>query len=110
MSKDNPIINKNYDLLNQFDNVYLYENRTPLSVGFMVNNNIKEWETNQDTPFITQNEFVYNATNITDKLLTEFPVEHFRADNVDIEPKDTSQSYSYTLHDETNLDYYLYLM
>ncbi len=104
MSKDNPIINKNYDLLNQFDNVYLYENRTPLSVGFMVNNNIKEWETNQDTPFITQNEFVYNATNITDKLLTEFPVEHFRADNVDIEQKDTSQSYSYTLHDETNLD------
>ena len=104
MSKDKEIINQNYDFIEQFDNVYLYKNRTPLSVGFMVNDSIENWQTEQETPFITQNEFVYNATNISDELLTEFPVEHFRADNVDIEPKDEAQSYSYTLHDETNLD------
>ena len=104
MSKDKEISNQNYNFIKQFDNVYLYENRTPLSVGFMVNDSVKNWETEQETPFITQNEFVYNATNISDELLTEFPVEHFRADNVDIEPKNEVQSYSYTLHDETNLD------
>ncbi|WP_250278078.1 YfhO family protein [[Clostridium] colinum] len=104
MAKDNEIFNPNYELIQQFDNVYLYKNKTPLSVGFMVNDTIKDWETNQETPFITQNEFVYNATDIKDELLTEFPVEHFRAENVDITLKDEKQSYSYTLHDETNLD------
>ncbi len=103
-SKDKEIVNQNYDFINQFDNVYLYENKTPLSVGFMVDDNITSWKTDQETPFITQNEFVYNATNIKDELLTEFPVEHFRAENVDIKPKEEHQSYSYTLHDETNLD------
>ncbi len=105
MAKGGPIVNRNYDLIEQFDNVYLYKNKTPLSLGFMVDNNIQNWETEQKTPFITQNEFVYNSTNITDELFTEFPVEHFRADNVDIELKENeTQSYSYTLHDETNLD------
>ncbi len=104
MAKDGKISNQNYDYLNQFDNVYLFKNKTPLSLGFMVNDTITNWQTEQETPFITQNEFVYNATDIKDEILTEFPVEHFRADNVDIEPKDEKQSYSYTLHDETNLD------
>lgn len=104
MSKDRELVNKNYDFVEQFDNVYLYENKTPLSLGFMVDDSILDWETSQKTPFITQNEFVYNATDITNELLTEFPVEHFRADNADIKEKDDSQSYSYTLHDETNLD------
>ena len=104
MSKDNKINNDNYDFVDQFDNVYLYKNKTPLSIGFMVNDNIKDWQTDNRTPFMTQNDFVYNATDITDELLTEFPVEHFRADFVDIEQKDHMQSYSYTLHDETNLD------
>ncbi|WP_317367528.1 YfhO family protein [uncultured Tyzzerella sp.] len=104
MSKDNEIKNQNYNLIDKFDNVYLYKNKTPLSVGFMVNDSIKDWETEQDTPFITQNNFVYKATDIKDELLTEFPVEHFRADNVDIKPKEEKQSYSYTLQDETNLD------
>ena len=105
MSKDKEIINPNYELLEQFDNVYLYENKTPLSLGFMVDENIENWQTSNDTPFITQNQFVSNATSIDDELITEFPVEHFRAENVDIKLKEgKTQDYSYTLHDETNLD------
>lgn len=102
MSKDNPL--SKYELIKQFDSVYLYKNEKPLSVGFMVNEDIKDWETNNETPFITQNDFVYKATDIDDELLTEFPVEYFRGENVDIEPKEKHQAYSYTLHDETNLD------
>ncbi len=104
MSKDNKINNKNYDFIDKFDNVYLYKNKTPLSIGFMVNNNIQNWKTDNETPFITQNDFVNKSTDIKDSLLTEFPVQHFRADFVDIKQKDNAQSYSYTLHDETNLD------
>lgn len=112
MAKDNEISNPNYEFLGQFDNVYLYKNKTPLSLGFMVNDTITDWQTEQKTPFDTQNMFVTNATDINEDLFTQFPVEHFRAENVDItakqdkndETKIDNQSYSYTLHDETNLD------
>ena len=104
MSKDHKINNESYDFIKQFDNVYLYKNKKPLSVGFMVNNNIDKWKTNKETPFMVQNDFIKKSTGVKDNIFTEFPIEHFRAENVDIEKKLKHQSYSYTLEDEKNLD------
>lgn len=105
MSKDKPLDNKNYNLVREFDYVYLYKNKTPLSLGFMVDNNIRNWETTKETPFEVQNDFVYKATNIKNEILTPIHVMNFKSENVDIVPKQGKLSeFTYKLHDEKNLN------
>lgn len=110
MAKDNEITNPDYELIGKFNNIYLYKNTMPLSLGFMVDENIENWDTTMPTPFMVQEDFVQKA-GANKELFTEFPVYDFRTENVDIENKVDSetndklpQDFSYTLHDETNLD------
>lgn len=110
MAKDNEISNPNYELIGKFDNVYLYKNKMPLSLGFMVDSDIQNWDTTQDTPFMVQNDFA-NKAGLEGELFTEFPVYDFRTENVDIKNKtdantgeDKGQDFTYTLHNEANLD------
>lgn len=40
----------------------LYENTNALSIGFMVNSDIRKWDINMENPLDVQNQFVYLAT------------------------------------------------
>ena len=44
------------------DPLALYENTNALSIGFMVNSNIRNWDIDQEEPLNVQNQFVFLAT------------------------------------------------
>lgn len=75
LSTETEINNSPYKLLETFgttevaegetdpkDKVYLYENEQPLSLGFMVNDDVKSWNLKGYNPFEIQNEFLRKAT------------------------------------------------
>lgn len=50
-----------FEGLYQSNDSNIYENKYPLSIGFMVNDTIKNWEAQEINPFETQNEYLYYA-------------------------------------------------
>ncbi len=106
MTKSKFLDNYHYNFLAEFGQVGLYENIFPLSLGFMVDSNVKNWNTELDTPFDIQNDFIQKALNLDTelKILTSEVVENFQAVNVDITQKEgKTEDFTYTLHDESNL-------
>lgn len=47
-----------------------YENRYPLSAGYMVNQTISDWDYEAESPFAVQNDFINKATGVGGKLFT----------------------------------------
>ncbi|MDE6182184.1 MAG: YfhO family protein, partial [Eubacteriales bacterium] len=105
MNKDGLIDSPDYEYLAEFNTVSLYKNPKHLSLGFMVNKNIENWNVNQNTPFLTQNEFVKKATNIKDNLTTPVDIAEFSFENINVDQDENIPTkYSYTLQNENNLN------
>lgn len=106
MAKDNKKLNaQNYELKGKFDTISLYQNKTPLSIGFMVDENIKNWDTKKDNPFDVQADFMQKAIGKSEGLFNDVKIRKFSTQDVKVKSKKGSENkYSYTLKDETNLD------
>lgn len=104
MTKDKILTAENYEPLWEFDAVSLYENKYPLSIGFMVDDTILDWETEQPTPFDTQNQFMHKAINTNYNIINLEEIDNFISENVEISQKDLDDtSFTYVLHDESNI-------
>ncbi len=104
MTKSKFLDNYHYNFLTEFGQVGLYENRFPLSLGFMVDSSVKAWNTELETPFDIQNDFIQRAVSTELEILTPEVVENFTSVNVDITAKDgKTEDFTYTLHNESDL-------
>lgn len=104
MNKDGEMSNIDYEHLKTFNTVSLYKNPKHLSLGFMVSENIKNWNVNQNTPFLTQNEFVKTATNINNDLNTSVNITNFNFENIDaVQDNNIPTKYTYNLTNKNSL-------
>lgn len=75
ISTDNEIVNPVYKFIDGFgaetdsktgevkeNDAFLYENEKALSLGFMVNDKVKDWDMEEGNPFTIQNNFLKLAT------------------------------------------------
>ncbi|MBQ1463258.1 MAG: YfhO family protein [Ruminococcus sp.] len=84
------------------DTVYLYENRYPLSLGFMVSSDILDMEDSADVnPFEYQNKLMSLACSLDGKLYTPQPVALVKYENISVE-KESYGKYSFTTEDGGN--------
>ncbi len=60
--KNLPLDNDNFILKERSGNSYLYENRYPLSIGYMTGNEIITWDTESEDPFTVLEDYVRAAT------------------------------------------------
>ncbi|WP_295067566.1 YfhO family protein [Ruminococcus sp.] len=81
-------------------NANLYENKYPLSLGFMVNEDILNMEDNGGAnPFEYQNDLIKRATGIDDKFFTPQPVALAEYDGLEV----TKNGYgNYTFRNDTD--------
>ncbi len=97
------IKNERYDYLTQFGNVWIYENKRVLPLGFMVNSAVKDWQTTDSMPFDVQNDFISKAAGVYDKMFTDIPLTSFDYTYMNITEKVNENYYKYELTDPANL-------
>lgn len=103
MNKDGHINTTDYEHIADFNTVSLYKNPRHLSIAFMVNENIKNWELNKNNPFVSQNEFIKNATNINENITEELDIIDFEFENINAEGIGAKNNYSYELDNPNSL-------
>lgn len=64
-----------FDYLNTDGKLSLYENPNALSIGFMVNDDIKDWDIYDGNPLEVQNAFVQLATGLDPIYFYDRPIE-----------------------------------
>lgn len=122
MNKDGDITKDRYNFLSKWEttlpdgtssNVTLYENKYWLPLGFMVDSDIKDWETEDSQPFDVQNDFVKKATNVDENIFTNVDLDTFNYENLRItkaagdDGEDVtieSDAPAYKLGDSKNID------
>lgn len=58
LSRSTPISDETFTLVRKEGNSRLYENRYPLSIGYMVSDNIRTWNYHDDNPFTVLDDYV----------------------------------------------------
>lgn len=97
------IKNDRYDYLESFGNVWVYENKRVLPLGFMVDGSVSEWETEDSMPFDVQNDFAKRATGIEENMFDEIELDSFDYSYMNITEKINENEYKYALTDPANL-------
>ncbi len=112
LSADDEIKNPPYKYLGSFgadennkDNIFLYENTQPLSLGFMVNSKIKDWDMDIGNPFEVQNQFAELALGKDFNHLKPLDVYDIEYDFIEItdEDKETGK-FKYSLQKPYDLE------
>ncbi|MCM1132362.1 MAG: YfhO family protein [Ruminococcus flavefaciens] len=102
ISKNGMLNNSEYNLerMEHSANVYLYENKYPLSLGFMMDDGILELSASEaSNPFEYQNSVMKLATGIDDNIFTAQPVHLVSYDNLEAS-KTAYGSYTFRLTDK----------
>ena len=100
---DGTIKNQRYDYLEQFENVWVYENKRVLPLAFMVSNDVKNWVTKDSMPFDVQNDFIKTAAGVDEKMFTDVPLSTFDYTYMNITEQINDNEYKYELTDPANL-------
>lgn len=66
ISRDATMNDPHFKCLYQSNDSYIYENKYPLSIAYMVSDKIKKWIPQTVNPFKTQNDYIYYATDNED--------------------------------------------
>jgi uncharacterized membrane protein YfhO len=69
----------------------------------MTKSDIKDWETEDSTPFDVQNEFVEKAAGINKKMFTNVPLTTLNQTYMTVKEKTNDNEFKYTLTDPANL-------
>lgn len=62
ISKNLPVEDSDFVQIGQSGNTRLYENRYPLSIGYMTGSEIRTWDTESDNPFVVLDDYIRAAT------------------------------------------------
>lgn len=84
-----------FEKVSEDDNLTLYKNDNALSVGFMVNSNIKEWNIQGGNPMDVQNQFVELATGQAPIYVLDRYIEMEDGENYGIRIPENKQVYLY---------------
>ncbi|MGN1317481.1 MAG: YfhO family protein [Lachnospirales bacterium] len=107
MNKENngngEIKNERYTHLQNFGNVWVYENDRVLPLGFMVNSAIKDWKTKDSTPFQVQNDFVNNCAGVAGNMFTNIPVTNIEKTYMEVTEDINDNEFKYKLTNPENL-------
>lgn len=104
MNKGSEISDTRYKYLTDNGSVFLYENTQVLPLGFMVNEDIKTWDTENKSPFQVQNEFAFLSTDIEDEIFTHIEIDDFYYEHIEITSDDKKGAYKYKLTDPEDLN------
>lgn len=102
-SGDGEIKNERYNYVEQFGNVWIYENPRVLPLGFMVNSDIENWKTEDSMPFDVQNDFIKKAAGVDKPMFTNIPLDSFDYTFMNITEQINDNEYKYELTDPANL-------
>lgn len=100
---DGTIKNERYNYVEQFGNVWIYENPRVLPLGFMVSKDIENWETEDSMPFDVQNDFIKKAAGVDRDMFTNVPLDSFDYTFMNITEEINDNEYKYELTDPANL-------
>lgn len=103
MNKDGEITKDRYVFEEQFDNVWVYRNDRALPLGFMVNSDIKDWQTEDSMPFDVQNDFVKLSTGTDKDMFTPIEPDSIDKTYMEVSEQLDDNSFKYTLTDPANL-------
>lgn len=103
---DGTVKNERYSYLNAFNNVWVYENDRVLPLGYMVSEDIKNWQTKDSMPFDVQNDFIAKAAGVDEKMFTNVPLSSFDYTYMNITEQINDNEYKYELTDPANLSLY----
>ena len=93
-----------FEKVDSDDNLTLYKNENALSIGFMVNSSIKEWNIYQDNPMDVQNSFVQLATGLEPIFVYDRQIEMSNGENYGIFIPENKQVYLYLANRVDKLD------
>lgn len=103
MNKDGEINNERYVFENQFNNVWIYRNDRVLPLGFMVNSDIKNWQTQDSQPFEVQNNFVKQGAGVDKDMFTPIKPDSINKTFMNVTEEIDENSFKYSLTDAANL-------
>ena len=103
MNKDGEINKDRYVFEEQFDNVWVYRNDRALPLGFMVNSDIKNWQTTDSMPFDVQNDFIKKSTGIDKDMFTPIKPDSITKTYMEVTEEIDENSFKYRLTDPANL-------
>lgn len=76
--------NHNFKYVNTVDGVDVYENPYPLSIGFAVNRNVKDWDWSGVERMNLQNNLMYDMTGLQGPFNMQYPEIISSSDNCDV--------------------------
>jgi uncharacterized membrane protein YfhO len=71
--RENDLNNFDFDFIGTSNNIYIYENPYPLSIGFAVNDNVKDWDSSGTERMSMQNALAYDMTGINGLFTMVYP-------------------------------------
>lgn len=93
-----------YTVDRQEGNILIGRNDRVLPLGFMVSDDIIDWNTENSQPFDVQNEFVHLASGVRDDIFTTLPPALIQATNMEVyDINEVGDVFSYTLADPYDL-------
>ena len=84
-----------FEKVDEDDNLAIYKNENALSIGFMVNSAIKEWNIQGGNPMDVQNQFVELATGLEPIFVLDRYIEMQDGENYGIRIPENKQVYLY---------------
>lgn len=86
----------NYNKIFELDKYTVYENTRVLPIGYCVNSDVAEFDSESTNPFIVQNDLFESATGYVD-VMKKLDATYIASNNMNtFDPPYNSQNYSYT--------------
>jgi uncharacterized membrane protein YfhO len=80
----NDLNNFDFNYVEMVDGVEIYENPYPLSIGFAVNNNVKDWDSTGTERLFMQNALAYDMTGVSGIFTMVYPEITGYSENCDV--------------------------
>lgn len=104
LNRDKEYTKDYYTEIGQFDNVYAYRNERNLSLGFLVNQEVTDWNLDAVNPFLVQNDFIKKATSVQEDMFTPFEADYINVENMNVTYTDGNKAFDYTLDNPADLE------
>lgn len=82
--RDGDLNNFMFDYVENVEDIGIYENPYPLSIGFAVNKDVKEWQRDDALPINNQNAFATAMTGELGMFRNEYPELYASSDDVNL--------------------------
>lgn len=103
LEREGDLNNYAYDYVEEVDGIKIYENPYPLSLGYAVSTDVKDWEANAGLPVANQNSLANAMTgesNFFSSVFTEYVAYSEKSDI-----KATGSSFSFTPYNEGDVSF-----